>query len=396
MKRIRHTQPEIHRRRGVLAPLIALVMLVMLCATALVLDHLWLDTAQFELATCAEAAALGAAGRLADDELLRTDSDYDVMLERSRRVAVHIAAENPVAAGAVRLDPALGDLRFGRLAVQEPGSRCIFLETERRPDSVQVTVSRTRARNNPVALVLRGVGRPSADLVARVEATVDNRIIGLRPFEGAPVPALPIAILKQSARETCTETWDAAVGNRGGADEFGYNAETGIVRHEPDGIPELVLRSRSSNREAEEPNLRIVDLGSGLRTDGLVDQIARGWTAEDLADWGSELPVGTEPLILTGDAQVDHPLRAAFERVLGQCRVCLLYTHAEPFGHSGYSQTCCVAFVAIRVMAVRDLADGACELVVQPGVLTTRTAVLADRGTDVSRNPYIYKLHLTR
>ncbi len=51
------TQVRKSRRRGFTTPAVAIALLVVMAGLALVLDRLWLDTADLELTTAAEAAS---------------------------------------------------------------------------------------------------------------------------------------------------------------------------------------------------------------------------------------------------------------------------------------------------------------------------------------------------
>ena len=75
------------------------------------------------------------------------------------------------------------------------------------------------------------------------------------------------------------------------------------------------------------------------------------------------------------------------------------------FGNAG-----CLDIIAIRIMSVRINGDDSADIVIQPCVMTTRTAVLvndekllkeaqqSNDGTLINRdvkNPYVFKLTLT-
>jgi hypothetical protein len=366
---------------------------------ALVLDRLWIDAARSELTAAAQAAALAAAQRLADDERLRPEFDPAQLADAARAQAARVAAENLVAGEPLQLDAqAGGDVRLGQI-VSDAAGREVFLETELDATSVVVFAERSRGKGNPVALFLRELTRqPVADVGVSAEASVDYRVIGVRPFDGAAAPALPLAILAADSAGVRTDTWVHQIEQGQGADLYGIDRETGRVVPEPDGLPELTLASaplRGETAEAARFNMRLVDVGAGLTTGLLVEQVENGWIADDLASRGGELTLGGSPLVLPAMPVVPGRVRDALPFVIGQRRIALLYTESGAPHRRGVGLVSVLRFVALRIMDVAPAADGAVRIVVQPTVIATRTAVLADTG-DGEANPYLCKLHVTQ
>jgi hypothetical protein len=417
----RQLKQQAHHRHGVMTPLVACALLVVMGAVALVLDRLWLDAARVELTTAAESAALAAAGVLVTDDLLRPEAGDAARIEHARNVAVAVAAQNRVAGKPVELNAgANGDVRFGRW-VRRAGKGTLgamptalrgharFLETETDPTSVQVRALRTRRRNNPIALFFAGLtGQPAGDLAVGVEASLDNHVIGVRPLPGVPVPALPLAILQSDPAGRRSDTWRKQIEERGGQDRFGYDPQTGDVLAEPDGIPEIVLVLQSSDLKFEKTgNAHLLHIGDEREQDRLLEQIRRGWTADDLHDFGGELLLNGPPVELQSSVEFNSGVRWSLAEIAGQCRICLLSiespgatsaTSRPPSGGETQHAVKCVGLVAGRVMQVDATDSNGCRIVFQPGTRTTRTAVLANETRSGKRlaNPYIYKLQLTR
>lgn len=418
-------------RRGFTTPAVAVALLVTMAGLALILDRLWLDAADLELTTAAEAAALAAASELASDDLLRPAADPELRFERARACAAWIASQNLVAGEPVVIntDPQ-GDIRLGRLVADDQSGQVQFTETSNHPTTAVVTALRTRRSSNPVSLFIAGVtGQPHGDLACRVEASVDNRISGVRPQEGTPVPAFPLAIWLKDPAGQRVDTWETQIEARRGPDQFGYDPVDRRVYSGSDGIPEIVLHSQARQQPSANANVLVVDLGTGLNDRALGEQFLSGWTVQDLSSLGGELRVtASTPATLRASAELRHADREALEVLIGEPRICLLYSTATPIGNAAELQSTCVRLVAIRVLSVRDQGDGSCELVVQPCIVKTRTALLdvpfpystdamvaaqpystaADSPTERSTNtgttntattdagnPYIYKLHLT-
>ena len=239
-----HQQHVQHNRRGVITLFVVLALVVVLGCVALVLDRIWLDMASTEMTAGVEAPALAAAKLLASDDLLKPKElqDIDKTLDEARRVAGDIAIQNRVAGTPFQLDTSpQGDIRFGQLTQDVTTGETQFLETSYLPTSVLVTGMRTKKRNNPVALFLQGIaGTTSGDVGVQTTATIDNRILGLRPNGKFRVPALPLAILKSSSNPKQTETWDIQIEQNLGTDLYSYDAVTNQVVPGSDGIPEII------------------------------------------------------------------------------------------------------------------------------------------------------------
>ena len=365
------------RRRGFTTPAVAVALLVAMAGLALILDRLWLDAADLELTTAAEAAALHAASELATDQLLTLKPDVELRMELARTAAVFIASQNTVAGAPVMLDSsAEGDIRFGRLVLDDQAGQVRFEESSINPNTAVVTALRTRRSSNPVALFVSGVtGQPHGDVATRVEAVVDNRISAVRPQDGVPVPAFPIAIWWKDPTGQRMDTWETQIEARKGPDQYGYDSLAHSVYSGSDGIPEIVLRSQQRGQSAANTNVVVVDVGSGMNDQTLARQFASGWTTDDLSGLGGELSA-TNPGTLRASAELRHADRQALDSLIGEPRICLLYSSATAVNNSQSLQATCIRLVAIRVLAVRDQGDGSCELVAQPCILKTKTAVL--------------------
>lgn len=419
-------------RRGFTTPAVAIALLVVMAGLALILDRLWLDAADLELTTAAEIAALAAAGELASDDLLKSSPNPDHRLDMARNSASWIASQNYVAGDPVQLDSnPEGDIRLGKLVLDEFENKIRFEETTDNPMTAVVSSLRSRRSSNPVGLFTAGVtGQPFGDVATRVEASVDNRVVGLRPLKDAPIPALPIAIWLNDPTGRRNDTWRTQIEARKGKDEFGYDSLGHHVTEGADGIPEMTLRSQAPGGGIN-LNTVVVDVGAGLSDTVLAQQFARGFSTEDLVASGGELSIfDATPQTLRASGELRHGDREALESIIGEPRICLLYSTAVPAVSGDIIQATCVRMVAVRVLSVRDLTDGSCELVVQPCIVKTRTAILdapqpystenvvpvspyltnpthpatgatttqmsgSTPVTTGSGHPFIYKLHLT-
>lgn len=384
-----------------LAAVIALV--VMMLAVALVLDRLWLEAVVLELTTGAEAAALAAGRDLASDELLRQDVDQEQRIDNARNKAIAIAAQNLVAGTPLDLrhTDEIRDVRFGNKVTDEETGRTDFEESDDNPKTVRVHAERSRSRWNPIALFMQGISSaPEGDAAEDAQATIDNTLVGLRPYDHVNVPALPIAVLQRDPSGKRKDTWQTQIDNRQGKDEFGFDAESGQVTEGPDGIPEIVLQGMPVKGKPNDANAVILDIGTGLQTDFLQTQVETGWTTEDLSSFDGILNFAeSSPLIKCG-AALGSDIASLLRPMIGQPRIILLYNKHTPEGTAGMGTIRAVEPAAGRVMDVQTNPDGTTRIVFQPTVVTTRTAVLSseinsDEVRVLAPNKYIYKLQLT-
>ena len=380
-----HTIAATNRRAGFTTPAVAVALLVIMMGLALILDRIWLETAKLELTSAAESAALAAAAELASDECLLANTAVDLRLNNARQTAEWIASQNYVCGSPVTLntDPE-GDIRFGNLVAEARGIR--FEESAANPNTVVVTALRTRSNNNPVALFVTGAsGLPFGDVATRVEATVNNDIIGLRPLKGSPIPAVPIAILQLDPTNERSDTWKDQIDLRRGADQYSFDSESHSVVEFGDGIPEITLRGLTLGGDPTDANVLMLDLGAGMNDVDVTRQFHSGLTADDLDSLEGQILLGQgATLELTATPQFDGTHTKCFQDLIGHCRIAFLYTVTQPLRQQPMVTATCTELIAIRVMAVRSHNDGSCDVTVQPTVMTTRTAILAGENSDTS------------
>lgn len=384
-------------RRGLTTPMVAAALLVAMLGIALIVDRLWLATAQWELTAAAEAAALAAGRELTSDARLLGPSTVPMLLIHAKQAASEIAAQNLVAGQPAYIDADAGDVRFVKTVASEiPGKTAEWVETDRDPTEVLIHAQRTRFRGNPVALFMRQLTRqPFGDVVASVSVRMNNHIVAIRPFDDVPAPVLPLAIWKDDPAKKRQDTWQAAIEDNGGKDQYGYDDTRHVVTTGADGIPELTLTTAKPSGPAAEANVQLLDLGTDLDPTLVEQQILLGVSHADLESRSGELRLDSGAT-MTSIPQLQSRERTALEEHLGSQRVVLLYKQATPVGKNGYLETECVEFVAIRVLAVIDQADGRCQIIVQPTVMSTRMAVAENTSADLrDGNQYLFRLELT-
>lgn len=382
-------QVDIKPRRGSLLPAVALALVVVAGAVALVLDQLWLATAHRELQVAANSAALAAAQEMAHDDLLKVQFDAAQRAHAIRNSARNAALQNLVAGGrvVVNTEPHR-DVRFGRPVIDPLTGHESFIETDYGPTSVIVTAHRDRRSGNPVSLLMPYLtGQPTGDVTTIAEASISNEIVAVRPFDQANVPAWPIAVL--ASQGGAQADWEQAIEARQGQDRFGWDRSAGEVVEEPDGIPEMVLKATS------EGNVRLVDLGSNLLDEAIQTQLRHGWSWQDVQHLGSELGFSSGPLQMRSSTDFTGMPVEELQQQIGQSRVILLYQQPETSLPGSRPAISVNRLVAVRLLKV-SVQNTDVEFIIQPAIVATRTAVLAQSTDELSPNPYIYRLALTQ
>ena len=400
-------------RRGTILPGLVLALLVAVVLLAFVLDRLFIDAAAGELRITAEAAALAGARALADDELLKSSPQAERIAQRAREQAELIALQNRVAGRAVDLSTMTGAVAIGRYTADNDLGGRQFVEADEEARVVRVRPQMLRSQGNPLMLLLSPPGGPTtANVGSEAEAAIDNQVTALRPPQGGTAPGMPIAIMESDPTGQVTETWSRCIDLGLGGDHYGYSTTDREVTNGPDGISEMTLTTGEAVERSQYPNVRLIDLGSSLDGERLAQQFQNGWTADDLAKWGGELPLNRRPLTLGAKSTWDMPESEAVRSLIGECRVCLLYV--DPAGISSQANApvaVCTKVVACRILSIDSTLAQGLRIVIQPGIVATRSATNESRPDDSStestpnrnegaaassRQRYIYRLSLTR
>jgi hypothetical protein len=373
-----------------MVPAIAMALLVVGSAMALVFDRLWQDAAFLELRAAGEAAALAAANRLAGDDTLRKEPDWASINQAVRTEAADVAARNTVGGQPVKIwDSEDGDVELGREIEDESGQK-VFVRMEERPDCIAVNVEQGRGTSNPMGLLVRDLTGAGRLLRTTVLAKVNHHVAGVRPYEGVNVPILPIAISAFSPTG-----WDASI--VAGPDTSGVVRGTATVTPGPDGVSELTAWSapdQASTRDQALATLHVFDIGNGLSGDKLAKQCRDGWSPEDLRKHSGELWLDGKPLTFKSTPKIPSEVAKELQALIGQSRICLVYDAAAPAGTSDDWSLTCSRLVGIRILGVQQATEGMVVLQVQPAVVITKTAIIAE-DVEALWNPYVCKVDLT-
>tara|TARA_R110002111_G_scaffold168038_1_gene233891 strand:+ start:196186 stop:197457 length:1272 start_codon:yes stop_codon:yes gene_type:complete len=423
MKRYQKTKiakSQVAGRRGIITPLAAIVLLVVMAGIALIVNRLWLDAATLEVTTCVETAVLAAGHELASDELLKEKPDYDALLDRAEKAANNAIALNTVAGQRIGAPLIKGDnLLFGKSILVADTGLNQFIQTDHEPVSIQIKTHLATRINNPVADFMSDLTQTNPGTTgAQIEATIDNHIIGMRPFENVSVPAYPLAILKNDPSGKHLETWELQIDQKKGKDEYQFDPETNTVTRGSDGIPEIRLTGKTRRGDISDANMQILNFGSQHNSKVIVRQILSGLSRRDLQNYHGELLFDNGPVQIHCSPAIEDDEQDAFQKMIGQCRICLLYDNVEGASQSYNGIADCTNMVAGRIMSVNRIDNQVCEIILQPGVLTSRAVILGNlkppepdnksaqntnlnttKTTDNSqerKNKYIYKLYLTQ
>lgn len=160
------------RRRGAVAVMVAICMVVLLGFAALAIDVGAMYNARGDLQRSADAAALAAAAML-------SDYDLDDPVTSARATAQEFVELNPAMGKFVTAAPE--DITFLRTRFLAAENKYTFSPTESMPDAVRVSVRMTEGSpNGPLGLYFAGIfGKHSTDVSASAVAGMVPRDIAL-------------------------------------------------------------------------------------------------------------------------------------------------------------------------------------------------------------------------
>lgn len=377
-----------------MVPALAVALLVVGGSLALTFDRLWQDTAIIELETAGDAAVLAAARELASDDTLKAEPDWASICQEARTTAADFARQNSVGGLEVVLNDAEeGDVRFGAM-IENAVGEMVFAQTKDRPRTAVVRAHQGRGSRNPVGLLVRDLNGAGRLLEVFTAATADNRITGVRPFEGVNVPALPIAIFAGSA---ATPGWNSLIELHLGPDTSGPVEGTKTIAPTPDGLSEMTPFSAPQQADEKQQlaaTLHLVDIGAGLDDRTLAEQCRHGWSMEDLEDSNGELRCDGGPHLFTSRPKIPASVASELSQLVGEVRLCWAFDVAAPTADPSRCQVTCSRLIGIRILGVVELPDGMVTLHVQPTAIVTRTALVSEDGDESLTNPYLYKVFL--
>jgi len=373
-------------RRGFIAVLTALLMVMMLAMLAFAIDIGYLQVARTQLQHAADAAALAAVGELIDDEAPAaglTNLSDDIVAARSR--AVQFAAANTVCNNAPALDPNTSNSTSGNVVIgylanpSDQSASMTFTNLNQTANAVQVTVYKSSSQNGEVGLFFSRIfGTNSQAVSGTATAALLNNIKGFKaPGDGSTLGILPFAL--------DIDTWNAML-NGGGTDNYSWNNTTKSISNGSDGVREVNLYPQGTGSPG---NRGTVDIGSpNNSTADIARQIVYGVNSSDLAYMpNGQVALNDSGILnLNGDTGISAGVKDELASIEGQPRIIPLFRSVSGPGNN--AQYVIVAFVGIRIMDVKLTGAASSKYVmIQPANVTTAGAIA---GTDTTTSGFIY------
>jgi hypothetical protein len=395
------------RRRGAVAVLTAILLVVFLGFVALAVDIGFIVVGHAELQNAADAAALAGASQLLDHELLKGSTHQstaiDSAMTNGRAQAKGFAQQNPCIGKALQLDDntpntLTGDICFGLLSNPADRSQTLVPTVPGvgpYPNSVQVIAHRDATRNGSLALFFARIfGITSQGLDAKATATYEGRINGFKiQWPGTTTCKLLPYTLD-------VNVWNQLVAGTG-SDNF-TRSSSGAVSSGSDGIPECKLfplsnGNGSGDGDLPPGNFGTVDIGaSNNSTSDIARQILYGPNVSDLSYFPGgalQLDPVTHTVILQGDTGVSAGVKDELASIIGQPRIIPLYSSVTGNGNNAHYTI--VAFVGVTILEV-DLTGSLSSkhITIQPCYVIEPNAL--GGGTESTSQYMVKPLGLTR
>lgn len=254
-----------------------------------------------------------------------------------------------------------------------------------RSNSLLVRTSRATERGNPVTLWFgQMLGISDLDLTASARATLDNRVVGLRPAGHVRVPLVPLVVLAgdDGSNEWMRQATEPC--QAGKNDRISAHPSRPQIGPGSDGIPEIELTLALDDAHLESCNARLVAIsgGAAASADDLRRQLLAGYHQQDLAACGGAVALTSVLPVVPAGAIDSTGIASAVDLVCGQRRVWLL-------GSETAEGSCLLTGFAAgqSISVVRE--PGQLRITIQPCQLITCTACTGVAGP---ANPWIGKL----
>ena len=271
-----------HTRRGVVVPLVAVVLLMLLAFGALTIDLSLLYLTRGQLQAASDSASLAGASGLVTDEMLQLRSGATYALPASIFTRAddygmrNLTLDDPTQVEANDIVVGYMDLDDIAAGINPAANITTF-------NAVRVTVRRTAgSANGPIPYMFAGVlGVSSGETLTNAAAVLDDRFVGFSPDDG-PGVLIPFVISKTQ--------YDSE--RMSGPDGFSYG---GSVSPVGDGIPEIHLFPNAANGNGNgngnsggsnngAGNFGLLNIGTPNQgVPGLANQITNGVSGADLS-----------------------------------------------------------------------------------------------------------------
>ncbi len=356
-------------RRGAMAVLIAVLLLLIFAFVAFTVDIGYITVARTQLQNAADSAALGSTMNLIQGFGPGATLNLANVTNTAQNAAVNAAAANK--AGDVKsvYCNATRDVQFGQY--QWTGSAWTMNWGVTPYNMAQVTLHRDEPGNGgdrPLPLFFAPV---FGDYTAKVHSTATAAMLPGIGFKISPGSSTLSAGILPIALDV--GTWNNLMAGVG-SDNFSYNPTTGQVTAGSDGILEVDLYPSGSNLMPP-GNRGTVDIGTTNNgTSNLTRQILYGLSASDLAPYGGQLLFNPGPIYLDGNPGLSAALKAPLTDIIGQPRAIPIFSAVSgPGANAVYT---IVKFVGVRVLDVQLTGSPSQKHVtIQPAPYTDATIV---------------------
>ncbi|MBL8818642.1 MAG: hypothetical protein JNL58_21625 [Planctomyces sp.] len=385
-----------------------LCAIVMAClCTGLAINQLYIGMVRSDALRSAEASALAGGYRLLSDDLLRKQQqsfEAEGRLAKSRQAVLELSSQYHRTSLAPM--PAADQIVF------ENDSADSLL-----PDRVCVSWSRFRNAQQ-IPLFMSGLmGRSSAMVDVEAVVAIDHSPVGFVPSGNVSIPAMPFAIPDDSSS---SNSWSHLIEDGHGSDRFSWNADRNQIEQGPDGLPEMTLAitgGQSAIADGQLIPLRVSDPRVGAV--GFRQCICSGLDQKALRYAGvEEIQLPQHLPLSVIEARDLHRIADSLGEMRGNSVIYFLSESVESdrsngsgksvdSGASGVAdedsqsavanaQTLLLTRpVAARIMRVRQDDSGRIDVTLQPCVISTSTAKMA-QAPAANPNRYVYSVRLLR
>jgi Flp pilus assembly protein TadG len=373
--------------RGMVLVLAALLLVAMLSFVALAVDIGVIATAQAQLKTVTDAAALAGARQLASDRRISTTiTNLTPETNAARTQAIAIGQANSVlgqAAQVISSNVVIGYKNVNPPNMDPPDANVNTSASFTTYNSVQVTASTT------VAALFSAAFRSTGSTVSVTStATVEvDQIQGFQDNLNVNAGILPIVMDSTAYNQMIT-------GNGGDNYTFTFTSynppNSNGVTAGPDGIAESVTYPITTDLPG---NWGTINFGvSSNSTKSLGDQIANGITPAQMTN---EFPSGTvtAPHQFGGNPGISAGLESALTSIIGQAVTVPIYDQSGGNGTNAWYHV--VSFASVRVVAVK-LTGNNKYVVVQPAINDDPTAIPNTGQPNSWSSGGVIFLHLSR
>ena len=366
-----------------------------LCAVVAI-DRSLVSMTWSQTQVCADAAALAGCRELLTDDLIRTHRDVDdrdAMVQRCRNRAVDLArrhASNSPATG--RAVPVLTDdyVDVLKLVWNEEEGRHLAIFDSFDPDTVRVRLSNRNLQNGSGRLMNPGpAGISRAVISCEATARIHDRISGFRSGPEIAILMAPFAIPEHFGRRIAG-TWSSTDDHRS-PDEYSWDEEANEIRQQSDGLPELALTVLRTGTQVVPGQLAPTVICESSQVNPFAHQMKYGLQHADISAAGIELLAFPRAHHSSEPDQTDFDVLAGVWRgLIGEKRMFPLADLAAHTADNGLSDV-----VAVRIMDVTRDRDDQLQVLLQPTVMSSASAVICgDESVSASRS--IRKIALLR